>query len=265
MARLVFGLRKPRINIPGSYFSGEVAQVGNSVSGFKEGDRVCGINGAMFRSYAEYLKTPEKSVLSIVPEGISFEEAAPVALGLDSLHFIRKLKLKQGETLLINGAGGGIGTYAVQLAKLKGLQVTAVDSADKEDMLRSVGADNFIDYTSSPVQEWPDTYDAILDVVGTIPYKKSLRLLSKYGRYVSAVPEVDRILLSLMGSLFTSKKVMSGITSPTVKDLDYMVSLLAENKVRTVIDRTYTMDEIVQAHKDIEAGRKCGNAILKVI
>ena len=180
MARLFFGLRKPRKRILGSYLAGEVESVGVDVKSFKKGDQLFGIS-PRFGAHAEYICLSDKYALSRLPSNMTYEEAAPVGLGLDSLHFLKKVKIKKGEEVLINGAGGGIGTYAVQLAKDFGATVTAVDSNNKLQMLRSIGADKVIDYREGDFTNKGTTYDIVFDVVGTLSHTRSLRLLKKMG------------------------------------------------------------------------------------
>ena len=191
--RLFVGLRAPKnVRILGQEFSGTVEAVGGNVRGFKAGDPVFGTAGFMIGTYAEYLCLPEESdegVLAIKPVNMTFEEATVVPTGgLEALHFLGKAKIQPGETVLINGAGGSIGTAGVQLAKHYGSEVTAVDSAAKLDMLRSLGADNVIDYEQDDFSRNGKKYDVIFDVVGKSPFARSLKSLSPGGRYLIANP-----------------------------------------------------------------------------
>lgn len=262
IVRLVFGLRKPRKKILGGYLSGTVEAVGEKVKRFSEGDPIFGVSGVRFGAHAEYLCVPENYAMVPKPDGISHEEAAPVALGLDSLYFLQKSKLKSGERILINGAGGGIGTYAVQLAKHYGAHVTAVDRSNKLDMLRSVGADEVVDFESTPLEDHTATYDVVFDVVGKVSRRASTRLLNPQGRYISAVLEFSRMIPAIWTNLTSKKKVMTGLTSPTVNDLAYLKELMEEGHLKTIIEKQYSLEEVPDAHRHIESGLKWGNVVL---
>ncbi len=263
IVRLFFGLRRPKKRILGSYLAGEVETVGKSVSRFKKGDQLFGIS-ERFGAHAEYINLSDKATLTTLPTNMTYIEAAPVALGLDSLHFLRKAKIKNKERVLINGAGGGIGTYAIQLAKYFGAHVTAVDSVDKLEMLRTIGADEVIDYKTSDFTHNGLTYDIVFDVVGVLSYSRSLRLLNKEGRYISAVPLLSRLFSNLWVSMTTKKKMMTGLTSARVEDLEFLKELIQTDKLKTIIDREFVLEEIVDAHKYIEQDLKKGNVILKL-
>jgi NADPH:quinone reductase-like Zn-dependent oxidoreductase len=187
--RLIFGLRKPRKKILGFYLAGEIEAVGKDVRRFKKGDPVFGANGTDAGAYAESICLPEKGVLAIKPANMTFEEAACVPIGgLEALHFLRKGNVRSGQTVLIIGAGGSIGTFAIQLAKFFGAEVTAVDGTAKLDMLRSIGADRVIDYAQEDVPGSGQAYDVIFDVVGKSSYSRGLRSLEHNGRFLLANP-----------------------------------------------------------------------------
>ncbi|MCW5515705.1 NAD(P)-dependent alcohol dehydrogenase [Muriicola sp. Z0-33] len=263
LARLYFGLRKPRLKILGSYLAGEVETVGAEVKSFKKGDQLFGISHR-FGAFAEYICLSEKYVLSGMPSNMTFEEAAPVGLGLDSLHFLKKAGIKKEDTVLINGAGGGIGTYALQLAKYYGAKVTVVDSNDKLEMLRSLGADAVIDYQEGDFTKSGTTYDIVFDVVGALSHRRSVRLLNKNGRYISAIPLLSRLLPSLWVSWTTGKKMMTGLANPHKEDLDYLKDLIEAGHLKTVIERHYGLEEVAEAHRYIEKGEKKGNVVVKI-
>ncbi|WP_074410384.1 NAD(P)-dependent alcohol dehydrogenase [Aquimarina megaterium] len=261
IVRLFFGLRKPRKRILGSYLAGEIESVGKEVTSFSKGDRLFGIS-ERFGAYAEYISLSDKAVLTALPSNMTYEEAAPVALGLDSLHFLKKAKINNKEEILINGAGGGIGTYAIQLAKYFEAQVTAVDSADKLEMLRSIGADKVIDYKAGDFSHDGTTYDVVFDVVGALSHTRSLRLLNKNGRYVSAIPLLSRVLPNLWVSLTSKKKMMTGLTSPKIKDLEFLKELIEAGTLKTIIDKKYALEEVADAHRYIEQDLKKGNVVI---
>ena len=263
LARLYFGLRKPRQRILGSYLAGEIESVGPDVKSFKKGAQLFGIS-PRFGAHAEYICLSEKYALTKLPSNMTYEEAAPVGLGLDSLHFLKKAKIKKGEEILINGAGGGIGTYAIQLASYFGATVTAVDSNNKLDMLRSIGADKVIDYREGDFTKKGITYDIVLDVVGTLSHTRSLRLLNKNGRYISAIPLLSRLLPSLWVSLTSNRKMMTGLTNPHIEDLDFLKELIEAGQLKTIIDRNYELKAMEDAHRYVEQGSKKGNVVINL-
>lgn len=261
IVRLVFGYRKPRKKVLGSYVSGVIEAVGEAIKSFKVGDSVFGVSEG-FGAHAEYLKLSDKAAMVLLPESATHEEAAPIGLGLDSLHFLRKAEVKEGEHVLINGAGGGIGTYAVQLARYFGAEVTAVDSADKLDMLKEVGAAHVIDYQKEDFTKNGQTYDVIFDVVGMIPRIGALRLLKDKGRYISAIPLVSNLIPNWWVGLTSDKKMMTGLTSATVEDLNFLKERMKEGCLKTPIDRKYALEDMVDAHGYIESGAKKGNIVI---
>jgi len=267
--RLYYGLRKPnRINILGQELAGEVEAVGHDVRLFKEGDQVFGGTGFVLGAHAEYICLPEASedsVLATKPTNMTFEEAAAVPTGgLEALHFLRLGNIQSGQEILINGAGGSIGTFGVQLGKYYGAEVTAVDSTGKLDMLRSIGADHVIDYTQEDFSKSGKTYDFILDLVGRSSFSGSIRSLKKNGRYLIANPGPSQIIRGRWNSITGSKKVIFGAVSPKTEDLIFLRELIEEMKIRTVIDRTYSLERVVEAHRYVETGEKLGNVVITV-
>jgi len=261
MARLYFGLRKPRQRILGSYVAGEIESVGLDVKAFKKGEQVFGIS-PRFGAHAEYMCLSDKYALTKLPFNMTFGEAAPVGLGLDSLHFLKKTMVSKGDEVLINGAGGGIGTYAVQLARYFGASVTAVDSNNKLEMLRSIGADKVIDYKEGDFTKKGTTYDIVFDVVGTLSHTRSLRLLNKNGRYISAIPLLSRLFPSLWVSLTSNRKMMTGLTNPHIEDLDYLKELIEAGHLKTIVDRNFELKAVADAHRYVEQGSKKGNVVI---
>lgn len=263
MARLYFGLRKPRIKTLGSYFAGEIVSVGSAVESFRVGDQLFGISPT-FGAHAEYICLSDKYALSKLPATMSYEEAAPVGLGLDSLHFLKKANIKKGEEVLINGAGGGIGTYAVQLAKYFGGRVTAVDSKNKLEMLRSIGADEVIDFKEGDFTKNSVAYDVVFDVVGSLSHTRSLRLLKENGRYISAIPLLSRLFPNLWVSLTSNKKMMTGLTNPHIEDLKFLKELIETGHLKTIIDRNYELANVSDAHRYVEQTLKKGNVVISL-
>jgi NADPH:quinone reductase-like Zn-dependent oxidoreductase len=267
--RAYVGLRRPkRMTILGQELAGEIEAVGKDARLFKEGDQVFGTPGFGLGAYAEYKCLPEEpreGVLVIKPANMTYEEAAAVPVGgLEALHFLRKGNIQSGQKLLINGAGGSIGTMAIQLAKYFGAEVTGVDSAGKLDMLRSIGADQVIDYTQEDFTKSGETYDAILDVVGKSPFSGSVRSLKQNGRYLLANPPLSQMVRARWTSMTGSKKVIFGAGSPTTEDLVFLKELIEAGKIEPVIDRSYPLEQTAEAHRYVEKGGKKGNVVITV-
>ena len=267
--RIWLGFRRPRANtIPGTELAGEIKAVGKDVTRFKIGDQVFGAGGLGSGTNAEYICVPEQSEdasLAIKPANMTYAEAATVPFGgRDSLHFLRKGNLRSGQTILVNGAGGSIGTFAVQLAKHFGAKVTAVDTAEKLDMLRAIGSDHVIDYTREDFTKSGETYDIVFDVVGKASYSGSLRSLKPNGVLLIANPGVSHMFRGPWTSMTTSKKVVLQAASGTAEDLVFLRELVEAGKIKTVIDKSYPLEEIVEAHRYVETGRKQGNVVITV-
>jgi len=267
--RAYAGFSRPvRLTILGQEFAGEVESVGKAVTRFAAGDQVFGAPGFSLACYAEYLCLPESggdAVLAPMPSNMSYEQAAAVPFGaMEALHFLKQAHLRSGEQVLINGAGGSIGTFAVQLAKYNGAQVSAVDSAAKLDMLRSIGADQVIDFAREDFTRRHEKYDMIFDVIGKSPYSASLRSLRPNGRYVLANPRPSHLLRRLFSSQPGGRKVISGAAVRKTEDLLFLKELIEAGKLETVIDRTYSLEQMVAAHQYVETGQKQGNLIVTV-
>lgn len=263
VVRIYFGLRKPRKKILGGYLAGEIEAVGKDVKLFRKGGQVFASTGARFGAYAEYICLPSTYAMTIKPANITFEEAAAVPLGLDALHYLRKGKVQRGQKVLINGAGGSIGTFAVQLAKYFGAEVTAVDGTEKLDMLRSIGADHVIDYTQEDFTKNGETYDVIFNVVMKSSYSRSIRSLKKKGRYLMVNPRgLLQMVRGLWTSMISSKKVISQFASAKTEDLIFLKELIEAGKIKSVIDRRYPLEEIAEAHRYVETGHKKGNVVI---
>lgn len=263
--RLFMGPFRPRKKILGAYLSGEIESVGKKVTQFKVGDKVFGMSDMRFGAYAEYLCLPEKASIVIKPKRVSFDEAATLALGFDPQHFLRKGNIKSGEKVLVNGSGGGMGSFAVQMAKHYGAHVTAVDRGEKQPMLRSIGADHVINYKTNDFAEGGEQYDVIFDLIGRDAYKRSIKALNPGGRYLQANPDgFSSLIRGWFTTRFTNKRVITQFADGNKKDLAKLGELCAEGKLKGVIDRTYTMDQIVEAHHYVESGMKQGHVVLRV-
>ena len=211
--RLAFGVLRPRKTILGGYFAGEVEAVGKDVSEFHIGDEIFGASGIRFGAYGEYVCLPESYTIAPKPENLNFAEAAVMPLGgLNALHFVTKSKLKSGERVLINGAGGSIGTLAVQIAKSMGADVTAVDSSIKEKMLQQIGADRFIDYAKGHFSKNGQKYDVILNMTANNLFSGSVNALNPGGRYLMGNPRISDMFRSIVTTKFTDKTVSFAIS-----------------------------------------------------
>jgi len=269
--RLYLGLIKPtRIKILGTEFAGEIESVGKDVTGYQPGDQVYGYTGLGMKTYAEFMCLPEKSagiggVFANKPVTMSYEEAAAVPFGgLEALHSIGRANIQRDKKVLIVGAGGSIGTYSVQFAKLHGAEVTGVDHASKLEMLRSIGADHVIDYTKEDFTKNGQKYDVIMDTIDKSPFWGSVRSLNENGIYLNAKPNLfDRIWMgwALRNS---NKKVMPWTGSYSTKNLLALKELIEDGKIKPVIDRRYPLEQIVEAHRYIDTGLKKGNVVISV-
>jgi 2-desacetyl-2-hydroxyethyl bacteriochlorophyllide A dehydrogenase len=269
--RLYVGLIRPtRITILGQELAGEIESVGKDVKSSKEGDQVFAATGFGFGAYAEYICRPAKpkdaeGALTIKPANMTYEEAAAVPVGgLEALHFLRQGNIQSRQKVLINGAGGSIGTFAVQLAKYFGGEVTAVDSAEKLDMLSSIGADQVIDYTQEDFTKSGQTYDVILDVVGKSSFSGSVRSLKQNGSYLLANPGLSHLVRGKWTSVRSSKKVISGAAGQKSGDLVFLKELIEAGKIKSVIDRRYPLEQTAEAHSYVETGHKKGNVVITV-
>jgi len=269
--RLWIGFSKPKPDtIPGTELAGEIEAVGTDVKRFKVGDQVYGSAGMGLGANAEYICLPEEpgemeGGVALKPVNMTYEEAATVPFGgRDALHFLRLGNIQQGDKILINGAGGSIGTFAVQLAKHFGAEVTAVDSTAKLDMLRSIGADHVVDYTREDFTKNGQVYDVIFDVVGTLSFSRSARSIKQNGTYLLANPVSSQMLSGSWTKLTTGKKVIMQTASGTIADLNYLRELIEDGVIRTVIDRTYPLEQTAEAHRYVETGQKQGNVVITI-
>jgi NADPH:quinone reductase-like Zn-dependent oxidoreductase len=267
--RIYVGISRPkRITILGQELAGEIESIGKDVKLFKEGDQVFGSPGLGMGTYAEYICIPEQSegsALARMPANSTYEEAASIPIGgREALHFLRRGNIQRGQSILINGAGGSIGTFSVQLAKHFGADVTGVDSGEKLDMLRSIGADQVVDYTREDFTKNGETYDAIIDVVGNISLPTSQRSLKENGRFLLANPGLSQMAGGLWTSLTSSKKAIMQAANATPEDLVTLSELMEAGKIKSVVDRRYPLEQIPEAHRYVEKGHKKGNVVITV-
>ncbi len=264
-ARVFFGLRKPRIRILGSEFAGEVESVGNDVKLFSRGDPVFGYCGMSMGAYAEYTCLPEGGVLAIKPDNMTCEEAAAIPFGGNTaLYFLRKGNIQHGQKVLIYGASGAIGTAAIQLAKYFGAEVTGVCRPTTQAMVKSLGAAKVIDYKTTDFTKNGEIYDVIFDTVGKSSFSGSIQSLKENGFYVLAAAGVSAMIRGAWTSMTRRKKVVSGVMSETAEDLVLFKALIEEGTVKAVIDKTYPLKDIAEAHAYVEKGHKKGNVVIVI-
>ena len=263
--RLFFGLTKPRKNILGGVFSGEVEAVGKNVTKFKKGDAVFGSAGMRFGAYAEYLCLKEDATLAIKPTSINHTEAGTIPFGgTTALHFIRKAKIEKGQKVLIYGASGAVGSAAVQLAKYFGAHVTAVCGPSNMEMVKSLGADKVIDYTKEDFTKNGEVYDVIYETVNKISFSESIHSLSKKGTLLLGAGGLPHMLLGIWVSMVGGCKVVTGVISEKAEDIAFLKRLIEDGKYKAVVDRSYSLQQIVDAHRYVEQGHKKGNVAILV-
>jgi NADPH:quinone reductase-like Zn-dependent oxidoreductase len=262
-ARLVFGFSRPRRPILGMELSGDVEAVGKNVSRFKPGDPVFASTGFGMGCYVEYRCLPEDGALAPKPGNLSYEEAAAMTFGgATALRFFRSAKIQSGDEVLVNGASGACGTAAVQLAKHFGARVTGVCSTANLELVKSIGADRVIDYTKEDFTQSGDRYDIIMDTAGTAPYARSERSLKKGGRLLLVLGSLPDMLRAPWISITTDKKIVAGAGAGGAEDLRFLASLAESGQYRPVIDRRYPFEQVVEAHRYVDTGRKRGNVVL---
>ncbi|WP_395376578.1 NAD(P)-dependent alcohol dehydrogenase [Marinicella sp. W31] len=263
--RLALGITKPRKPILGMYFSGEVVTLGEEVSQFKPGDLIFGVTGFNRGAYGEYMCLPESCAVVPKPENMNFEEAASVPLGgLNALHFMTRAKIKAGEKVLVNGAGGSIGIFAVQIAKNMGAEVTVVDKALKRDMLLSIGAERFIDYQQEDFTTSDGKYDVIFDMVPGSSYAGCVRSLVSGGRYVIGNPRFLDMLRSVFTTRLTDKTVQFAFAGETKEELLRLKKMIEDGSIGAVVDRVFPMHDVSEAHRLVETEQRIGSIVISM-
>ena len=265
--RLLTGLIRPRVTILGNEFAGVVEAVGSGVTSFEVGDRVFGYNEGPFGAHAEYMSIPEHGSIATMPANLTFEEAAPSTEGSHyALSLIRKARIQAGQDVLVYGATGAIGSAAVQLVKSLGANVTAVCDTDNVELVWGLGADRVIDYTVEDFTKDEQTYDVVLDSVGKSSFGRCKRLLKPGGVYLSSElgPFSQNPILALATPLLGGKKVMFPIPKHDQEMVSHLKELIESGQLKPVIDRRYPLDQIVEAYRYVETGRKIGNVVINV-
>jgi len=245
LMRIAIGFTRPRRKILGVEFSGVVEEIGNAVSKFSVGDKVFGTTDLKMGCYAEYTCVSEKSIVHSLPNDFSHKESVSIINGATTaLYCLRKANLSAGKKVLIYGASGSVGSYAVQIAKYFETEVTGVCSANNFDMVSGLGADTLIDYKTEDFTDSGESYDIIFDAVGKIESSKRKKSLSNEGKYIS---------------------VFSSSLNPKKEDIEFILKMCNEGKLKAAIDRVYPLDEIIEAHRYVDSGRKKGNVLISLI
>jgi NADPH:quinone reductase-like Zn-dependent oxidoreductase len=263
--RLVLGVRRPKRRILGGYFSGVIDRVGKKVTRFSPGDEVFGCAQLRLGAYAKYLALPATYTIVRKPGSMSFSEAAAVPLGgLNALHFMRLAAIQPGERVLINGAGGSIGAHAVQIARSMGADVSVVDKAIKEPMLRRLGAGHFIDYTQTDFTRNGESYDVIFDMIPGSSYDGCMRSLNPGGRYLAGNARLSVFFRSVFTTRFTDKTARVALAGETSEELTALREMIEAGEVGPIVDRVYPMEEAAEAHRRVATEERLGAIVIEI-
>jgi NADPH:quinone reductase-like Zn-dependent oxidoreductase len=266
LAKISFGLRKPKITILGSELAGEIEAVGKDVKRFKKGDRVFGYPGKSFGAYAEYICLPEAGAVALEPFNLTYEEAVTLPYGaIMATSLLGKANIQRGQKVLINGASGGIGSMAVQLAKHFGAEVTGVCGTPRLEFVRSLGAGEVIDYTKEDFTRNGETYDLIFDILGRSSFSRLKGSLKPNGTYLLASYKMKALLQMLWTSITRSKqKVICAFATETPESLVFVKKLVEEGKIKAIVGKSFPMEQAAEAHRYVEEGHKQGNVVIAI-
>ena len=263
IAKRAIGWKTPKVRILGNELAGEVVSVGRKVTRFKPGDHVFGQTGMCFGAYAEFLCLPESALVALKPANLSFEEAAVIPYGaIMALPLLRRVNLRPGRRILINGASGGIGSAAVQIAKHLGADVTAVCGGPRLDFVRALGADRAIDYAKEDFTRNGETYDVIFDILGRLPFARCRRSLAPGGILLCASFKTRHLLAMIRTSLAGGRRVICAIAPGSLADFLEVKALVEAGKIKAIIDRRFPMEMAAEAHRYVETGRRRGSVVV---
>lgn len=265
-SRMAFGWSKPKVNILGSELAGEVEAVGKAVTKFKAGDKVFAYAGMGMGANAEYVCIPESGTVALKPANLTYEEAATLPYGaIMAVSLLAKANIQRGQKVLINGASGGIGSMAVQLAKYYGAEVTGVCGTPRLEFVKSLGADKVIDYTKEDFTQNGETCDLIFDILGRSSFSRVRRSLKPNGIYLLSSFKMKALLQMLWTSLTgTKQKVICAFANETAESLELVKKLVEEGKVKAIVDKSFPMEQAAEAHRYVEGGHKQGNVVITI-
>ncbi|MDJ0805980.1 MAG: NAD(P)-dependent alcohol dehydrogenase [Gammaproteobacteria bacterium] len=264
--RLAMGIFRPRKKILGTYFAGEVVELGAGVTRFSVGDKVYGGLGLQMGAYGEYVTVSEDSKIVAKPVNMSFPEAAAVPLGgLNALHFLRLLEVQPGESVLINGAGGSIGLHGVQIAQVMGAEVTAVDKATKEALIRRMGADHFIDYAKQRLVDAGCKFDVVFDMVPNSSFGDCMQVLKNNGRYCTGNPRLSVMLRCLWVTRFSGKTAHFAFARESLDELLVLKAMVEAGEIRSIVDEILPMEHVAEAHRRVEDESRLGALVISIL
>ena len=263
--RIATGITRPKNQILGGYFAGEIEAVGKDVTTLQKGEQVFGCARLRMGAYGEYVCLPASYTIVPKPRNLTFAEAAAVPLGgLNALHFMTQAKIRSGEKVLVNGAGGSIGSFAVQIARCMGAEVTAVDSGIKEQMLRQIGADHFFDYSKQDFADSGQSYDVIFDMVARNSYSACVNSLRPGGRYLMGNPRLSDMLRSVLTSKFTDRTAYFAFAGETPEELLTLKHMIESGNIMPVVDKVYPPTEAAAAHRRVETEQRLGIVVISM-
>ncbi len=264
--RFFFGLFKPRLNILGGVFSGEIVAIGKNVQQWKVGDQVFGSTTMQFGAYAEYIGMPENGPIALKPAHISHEEAAAIPFGgVTAWHFLQMAHIQPSQEVLIYGASGAVGSAAVQIAQYLGATVTAVCGPSNLAMVKSLGADHVLDYTQTDFSKNGIQYDVVYETLNKVPVSAGIAAVKPKGTLLLGAAMLPEMIQGAWASFTGNKKVLPGVAVPKAEYLAFLQQLVAQNQFKAVIDRVYPLEQIAEAHRHAETGHKKGNVVIRIV
>jgi NADPH:quinone reductase-like Zn-dependent oxidoreductase len=265
LSSLTLGFFAPRSRVLGMDAAGVVEAVGPGVTAFQPGDEVIAMLDAKFGGHAEYVTVSQDGAITTKPANLAFEEAVALVFGgITARAFLDRANLTAGASVLVNGASGAVGTAAVQLAKLAGARVTAVCSGINADLVRSLGADRVIDYTKEDFTREGTSYDIVVDCVGNVPFDRLEPVVKPAGALLAVISDLAGVVSARSRSRRTGKRITGGNVAVTSEQLAQVARLAAAGHFRPVIDRTFDLSDITEAHRYVDTGRKKGNVVVRV-